>query len=53
MGRLKKYYDTKKEATAAKKALNNPMIHVWKMPRGTRNAGKYAVCTEIEFMNTY
>lgn len=53
MARTKKYYDTKKEATAAKKALNDPMMYVWKMPKGTRNAGKYAVCDELEYLNTY
>jgi hypothetical protein len=53
MKRLRKYYDTKKEANTARKERNDIMLHVWKMPKGTRHAGKYAVCSEIEFLNTY
>lgn len=52
MSPKKKYYATKKEALKVREALNDPMMHVFKMPKGTRHAGKYAVCDEIEFLNT-
>jgi hypothetical protein len=53
MARKKKYYDTKREALKVCESLNDPTVHVFKMPKGTRHAGKYAVCDEMEFLNTY
>lgn len=53
MARRKKYYDTKREANKAREALKDPFIHVWKMPKGSRHPGKYAVCDELEYLNTY
>lgn len=54
MSPKKKYYDTKREAKEAL-AKANPafQMHVWKMPKGSRHVGKYAVCDEMEFLNTH
>lgn len=49
----RKYFDTKAEALKACKERANEGVHVFKMPKGTRKAGKFAVCTELEFLNTY
>ena len=52
---MKKYFKTKKEANTEKakriQAGNN--VSVFKMPKGTRHAGEFAVCSLIEFLNTY
>ena len=53
MSPRKKYYDTKKEAMKVRDSLNDPMMHVFKMPKGTRHHGKYAVCDELEYLNTH
>lgn len=54
---MKKYYNTKREANKARglRLQQNPFadIHVFKMPKGTRKVGKYAVCSYIEYLNTY
>lgn len=53
---MKKYYKTLKEANAAKNAREAQgyfNLHVWRMPKGTRHHGEFAVCTEIEYLNTY
>lgn len=52
---MKKYFDTKKEAN---KALNerltaDPSLQVFRMPRGSRRAGQWAVCSYMEYLNTY
>lgn len=54
MSPKKKYYNTKREAKEAL-AKQNPAfgMHIWKMPKGTRHVGKYAVCDELEYLNTY
>lgn len=52
----KKYFNTKKEAQKAKyERLQNGEqgLQVFKMPKETRKSGKFAVCTEIEYLNTY
>lgn len=53
---MKKYYKTKNEANKAR-VISDPHgvkgLHVFKMPRGTRKAGWFAVCTEIDYLNTY
>lgn len=52
----KKYFSTK---PSARKAKNERIkkgergLQVFKMPKGTRHTGKFAVCTEIEYLNTY
>lgn len=51
----RKYYDTRREANAAcdKVDPNRIVIKVFRMPKGTRKAGKFAVCSYIEWLNTY
>lgn len=51
----KKYYKTRQEAIKAckERQLTDPFIKVWKMPKGTRHHGEYAVCNEITFLNIY
>jgi hypothetical protein len=52
---MKKYFKTKKEAQKAleERITNNPSLKIFKMPKGTRRHGEYAVCTDIEYLNTY
>lgn len=52
---MKKYFDTKKEANRAlnERLTANPFLHVFRMSKGSRRAGKWAVCTEMEYLNTY
>lgn len=53
---MKKYYPTLKEARKERDARNKvhgEMYHVYRMPKGTRHHGQYAVCSEIEYLNTY
>lgn len=52
---MKKYFTSKKEANKAReeRLVTNPLLHVFRMPRGSRNAGKFAVMTEIEYLNAY
>lgn len=52
----KKYFETKDYAIKAmnERSKNGERnLHVFKMPKGTRMCGKFAVCTEIEYLNTY
>ncbi len=51
----RKYFKTKEEA---KKELERRRIEcrglqVFRMSKGTRHAGEFAVCTEMEWLNTY
>ena len=52
---MKKYYSSKAEAKKAcsERQKHNPGIGVYKMPKGSRHAGQYAVCDHIEYLNTY
>lgn len=53
--RPKKYYTSKNEAIAACEERNRiygTHCQVFKMPKGTRRHGEYAVCTHLEFINT-
>lgn len=50
---MKKYFKTKAQANKAKKERANDALHVFRMPKGSRHAGQFAVCTEIEYLNTY
>lgn len=54
---MKKYFATRKEANKERerRLKLDPFsdIHVWKMPKGSRRAGHYAVCSELEYLNTY
>ena len=55
----RKYYKTKKEAQKALNAerakgrLESAFLEIFKMPKGTRKHGWYAVCDEFEYLNTY
>lgn len=53
----RKYFKSKSEANKARTARNEEkhtdMYHVYRMPKGSRKAGWYAVCTYIEYVNTY
>lgn len=55
----RKYYKTKKEAQKAlnveraKGRLESAFLDIFKMPKGTRKHGWYAVCDELEYLNTY
>ena len=53
---MKKYFATKREAQEAMKE-RDPYglygIRVFKMKKGTRKAGWYAVCSYMEWLNTY
>ena len=56
MATRKKYFDTKAQANKARKEYDPTGykgIHVWKMPKGSRHAGKFAVCTELEYLKTF
>lgn len=57
MGRVKKYFKSKNEAFKACEERNathgTSYFHVFKMPLGTRRHGQYAVCSELEYLNTY
>lgn len=53
----RKYFETRKEALQECERRNRGMriqyYRVFKMPKGTRNHGKFAVCSEFEYLNTY
>lgn len=54
---MKKYFDNRKDAIKAARERNAgkgvEWYKVFKMPKGTRNHSKYAVCSELEYLNTY
>ncbi|MBQ5454759.1 MAG: hypothetical protein IIT63_02915 [Prevotella sp.] len=54
MSPKKKYHKSLKAARAAL-AKTNPALgmHIYKMPKGTRHHGEYAVCDEMEYLNTH
>lgn len=49
----KKYFNTKREAKAELAKRNDQSLGVYKMPKGSRKAGWFAVCTYMEWLNTY
>lgn len=56
--RQRKYFKSKKEAIKACDERNKTFgsgkeIGVYKMPKGSRHSAQYAVCTFIEYLNTY
>lgn len=56
MAALKKYYKTRKEANKVCEERNQRygyVYEVFRMPKGTRHHGEYAVCTYVEYLNTY
>lgn len=53
---MKKYFETKREALDAMKERDPYGLYglrVFKMPKGSRKAGWYAVCSYMEYLNTY
>ena len=53
---MKKYFATRREAVKAMKERDPYGLYglrVFKMPKGTRKAGMYAVCEYTEYLNTY
>ena len=55
--RQRKYFKSKKEALKACEERNKTFgsgrdIGVYKMPKGSRHSGQYAVCTFIEYLNS-
>ena len=53
--RRKKYFQYKCEAVEALKQYDPRGwygLHIFKMPKGSRKAGWYVVCSEIEYLNT-
>lgn len=52
---MKKYYAKKAEAISVKKQreARGEHVQVFKMPKGSRKSGFFAVCSEIEYLNTY
>ena len=56
--RQRKYFKSKKEALKECEERNKTFgsgrdIGVYKMPKGSRHSGQYAVCNYIEYLNTY
>ena len=53
----RKYFKTKSEARKALSERKRNDIsccdEIFKMPKDTRHAGQYAICSHIEFLNTY
>lgn len=53
---MKKYFKDKDEALqeCARRNMYKSCEYykVFKMPKGTRHHGEYAVCSEMEFLNT-
>ena len=55
--RQRKYFKSRKEAIKACEKRNKTFgsgkeIGVYKMPKGSRHSGQYAVCTFIEYLNS-
>lgn len=53
---MKKYFNNRKDAIKAARERNadkGVWYKVFKMPKGTRHHGQFAVCSEIEYLNTY
>ena len=54
---MKKYFSTKKEALKVcaerNKEKSIEYYKVFKMSKGTRHHGEFAVCSEFEWLNTY
>ena len=56
MARERKYFKSKAAALRARERRNQPYekeLKVFKMPKGSRHPGMYAVCTHLEWLNTY
>jgi hypothetical protein len=52
----KKYYKSRSEAIKACAEINKTAsvkVEVFRMPKGSRKSGWYAVCDYMEYLNTY
>lgn len=54
---MKKYFKTKvqaqKECAKRNELLGTSYYKVFKMRKGTRHHGEFAVCSDMEYLNTY
>lgn len=54
---MKKYFKSKAEALKVcaerNKGVGHEYYKVFKMSKGTRHHGEFAVCSEFEWLNTY
>lgn len=52
---MRKYYKTRHEAIKALDAIRHTKVDIgiYRMPTGTRHHGEYAVCSYMEYLNTY
>jgi hypothetical protein len=58
MGARKKYYKTKAQAKKALMLLpecvrRDEQLEIFRMPKGSRKAGWFAVCDLMTYLNTY
>lgn len=53
----RKYFKSKAEANKFRDLYNEQenttLYNVYRMPRGSRHPGMYAVCSFLEYVNTY
>lgn len=51
----RKYFKTKAQANKACDEIDptRVRVQVYKMPKGSRHAGEFAVCSFLEYLNTY
>lgn len=54
---MRKYFKDRTDAVKARDERNAragfDRYHIYKMPKGTRHHGEFAVCEYTEFLNTY
>ena len=56
MARTKKYFDTLRAAIVSRRIRESKgelFLDVYKMPKGSRRAGKFVVCTYMEYLYSY
>lgn len=52
MAARKKYFNTKKARETYDPSHTNG-LGIYKMSKGSKQSGKFAVCTYMEYLNTY
>ena len=52
---MRKYHKTRHEAIKALDEMRKKKtdVGIYRMPPGTRHHGEYAVCSYMEYLNTY
>ena len=54
---MRKYFKSRRQAieecTRRNAMKGFEWFKVFRMPKGTRHHGEYAVCSEMEYLNTY